>query len=90
MDSQSGVVDPDNIADSVNDWEVLESGSVDNNLSPLLLVFWVEGWVNDLNRADESVAINFVWEGGVSDNTVEVHWISGGEGSLVKLNILVL
>ena len=90
MNSQSGVVDSDNIANSVNNWKVLESGSIDNDLSPVLLIFWVEGWVDDLNRADESVAINFVWESGVSDNTVEVDWIGRRERSLVKLNILIL
>ena len=76
MDSQGGVVNSDDISDSVNDWKILKSGSIDDDLSPVLFVLWVKSWVNNLNRADESVTIDLVWECGISDYTIEVYWVS--------------
>lgn len=55
MDSKLGVMDSNDISDSVDDWEVLESGGVNDNLSPVLLVLWVEGWINDLDGAYKSL-----------------------------------
>ena len=43
MDSQSSVVDSDDVTNSVDDWKVLESGGIDDDLSPVLFVLWVEG-----------------------------------------------
>ena len=83
-------MDSDDVTNSVDDWKVLESGGIDDDLSPVLFVLWVEGWVNNFDGADESVAVDFVWESSVSDHTVEVHWVSRGEGSFVELNVLVL
>ena len=76
MDSKLGVMDSNDITNSVDDWEVLESGGIDDNLSPVLFVLWVEGWINDLDGANESLAVDFVWEGSISDNTIEVDWVS--------------
>ena len=76
MDSKLGVMDSNDISNSVDDWEVLESGGIDDNLGPVLFVLWVEGWINDFNGADESFAVDFVWESGISDNTIEVDWVS--------------
>ena len=76
MDSKLGVVDSDDVSNSVDDWEVFESGAVDDDLSPVLFVLWVEGWVDDLDGADESLAVDLVWESSISDNTIEVHWVS--------------
>lgn len=76
MDSKFGVMDSNDITNSVDDWEVLESGGIDDNLSPVLFVLWVEGWINDLDGANESLAVDFVWEGSISDNTIEVDWVS--------------
>jgi hypothetical protein len=55
VDSKLGVMDSNDISDSVDDWEVLESGGVNDNLSPVLLVLWVEGWINDLDGANKSL-----------------------------------
>jgi len=55
VDSKLGVMDSNDISDSVDDWEVLESGGVNDNLSPVLLVLWVEGWINDLDGAYKSL-----------------------------------
>lgn len=76
MDSKFSVMDSNDITNSVDDWEVLESGGIDDNLSPVLFVLWVEGWINDLDGANESLAVDFVWEGSISDNTIEVDWVS--------------
>jgi len=76
VDSKFGVMDSNDITNSVDDWEVLESGGIDDNLSPVLFVLWVEGWINDLDGANESFAVDFVWEGSISDNTIEVDWVS--------------
>lgn len=90
MDSEVGSVDSNNISNSVNDWEILESVGIDDSLSPSLLVLWVQGWINNLEGADESVAVNLVWESGIDDDSIEVDIDGSGEGSLVKLDILVL
>ena len=55
MDSELGVMDSNNVSNSVDDWEVLESGGIDDNLSPVLFVLWVESWINDLDGANESL-----------------------------------
>ena len=83
-------MDTDDVTDSMDNWKILKSSSIDDDLSPVLLVLWIESWVNHLDRADESVAVDLVWECGVSDHTIEVHWVSRGEGSFVQFNILVL
>ena len=90
MDSQGGIMDSDDVSNSVDDGEVLKSSGINDNLGPVLLVLWIQSWVDHLNRADESVAIDFVWERGIRDDTIEVHWISRGERSLVEFNILIL
>ena len=90
MNSQCGVVDSDDISNSVDNWKVLKPGCINNDLCPVLFILWVEGWINYFNRADESVAINFVWESSISDDTIEVDWVCRGERSFVQLNILVL
>lgn len=90
MDSEVGSVNSNNISNSVNDWEILESVGIDDSLSPSLLVLWVQGWINNLEGADESVAVNLVWESGIDDDSIEVDIDGSGEGSLVKLDILVL
>ena len=90
MDSESGVMDSNDVTDPMDNWKILESGGIDDDLSPVLLVFCVKGWIDNLDGADESVAINFIWEGGIRDNTVEVHWIGRGQGGFVEFNVLVL
>lgn len=90
VDSKGGIVDSDDITNSVDNWEILEPGGVDDDLSPVLFVLGVQSWVDNLDGADESVAVDLVGEGSISDDTVEVHWVSGGQGSLVELNVLVL
>ena len=49
MDSEGGVVDSNDVTNSVDDWEILESGGVDDNLGPVLFVLWVQGWVDHLD-----------------------------------------
>jgi len=88
VDSHVGSVDSDNVSESVHNWEVLEFVGIDDNggIGSLL----VEGWVDNLERADESVSVDFVWESSINDDSIEVAWLTGGEGGLGELNVLVL
>ena len=73
----------DDISDSVNDGEILESVGIDHNLSPVVLGLWVKSGVNDLEDTDESIGLQFIGEGGVDDDTVEVvGLVGGGKGGL--------
>ena len=49
MDSKGGVVDSDDVTDSVDDWEVFEPSGIDNDLSPVCFILWVKCWVNNLD-----------------------------------------
>lgn len=83
-----GSMDSDDISDSVDDWEVLELVADDDNLG--ILSLGVEGWVNNLEGADESVVLNLVWESSIDDDTVEVAWVGGGKWNLVEWKVIVL
>ena len=83
-------MDSNDVSNSVDDGKVLKASGIDNNLSPVLLVLWIQSWVDHFNWADESVTVDFVWESGIRDDTIEVHWISRGQLGLVELNVLVL
>ena len=74
VDSHVGSVDSDDISESVDDWEVLELVSIDDNVSVLSL--GVESWVNNLEGADESLLVDLVWESSVNNDTVEVAWLT--------------
>jgi len=88
VDSHVGSVDSDDVSKSVDDREVLELVGIDHDGGVGTLV--VEGGVNDLEGADESVSVDFVGESGINDDTIEVAGLGRGEGSLVKLDVLVL
>ena len=81
-------MDSNDISESVDDWEILESGGIDDNrgISSLL----VKSWINNLERADESVRVDFVWECGINDDTIEVAWFTLESRGLAQFNILVL
>ena len=81
-------MDSDDVSKSVDDWEVLELVGIDDNRGIGILL--VKGWVNNLEGADESLRVDFVWESGINNNSIEVAWGTGGEGSFVELNVLVL
>ena len=81
-------MDSDDVSKSVDDWEVLELVGIDHNGGIGILL--VEGWVNNLEGANESVTVDFVWESGVNNHTIEVAWLAGGEGSFAQFDVLVL
>ena len=90
VDSEFGSVDSDDLADSVDDWQVLELLSVDDHGRVVLVRDGgVESWVNDLEGADEEL-VSLVREGGVDDDTVEVAVVGGSKGSLVQFDVVVL
>lgn len=73
IDSQISSVNSNDITKSMDDWEVLKSLSIDDNLSEVVcLGLWVESWVNHLEGADESIRVNFIWESCVNYDTIEV------------------
>ena len=81
-------MDSDDVSESVDDWEVLEFVCVDDNTGIRTLL--EEGWVDNLEGADESILVDLVWESGVDYDSVEVAWLTGGEGGLGEFNVLVL
>lgn len=88
VDSHVGSVDSDDISESVDDWEVLELAGIDDNVG--VGSFLVKGWVNNLEGADESLRVDLVWESSINNDTIEVAWVTGGEGSLGEFDVLVL
>jgi hypothetical protein len=88
IDSHVGSVDSNDVSESVDDWEVLEFAGIDDNVG--IGTFLVESWVNNLEGANESLRVDFVWESGINNHTIEVAWLAGSEGSLAELNVLVL
>lgn len=88
VDSELGSVHSDDVTDSVHDGEVLELVGVDDDGSEGSFV--VEGWVNNLEGADELVSLNLVGESGINDHTIEVAWHARREGGLGQLDVLVL
>lgn len=96
VESEGSSVDSDDVSDSLDDWQIFESLGVENEggvvagVSGSLLVFDVEGWINDLEGADVSLLVGLVWESGINDNCIKVLWLWGGEGSLGQLNVFVL
>ena len=90
VDPQLGSVDSDDLSDPVDDWEVLELLSVDDNGGVVLVGdSWVEGGIDDLERADEEL-VSLVREGSIDDDTVEVAVVLRGKGGLVQLDVVVL
>ena len=74
VDSHVSSVNSDDITESMNDWEIFEFAGIDDNVSELVL--GVKGWVNNLERADESLRVDFVWESGINNDTIEVAWLT--------------
>ena len=66
-------MDSDDVTESMHDWEVFESLGIDDNLSALAVT--IEGWVNDLECANKSVGVDFVWESSINDDTIEMAWV---------------
>jgi len=96
VNSNDSSVNSNNVSDSVDDWEIFEFVGVDDNggvvrgVSSSLGRFDVNGWVDNLQGADVSLLVNLVWEGGVNDYTIEVLWLSTGDGSLGEFSIFVM
>lgn len=90
IESEVGSVDSDNITESVDDWEVLESLGIDDNGGVVMLGLLIKSWVNDLEGADVSLAVDFVWEVSIDDDTINVAWFRGNKGDFAQFGILVL
>ena len=89
IDSEGGSVDSDDVSHSVDNWEILKSVSEDNEVGPVVfLARSVEGSVNDLEGADESVLGHLVGEGGINDDSVDVVGLSGDNGGVVEEGVV--
>jgi len=94
MDLEVSSVDSDDITNSMDEWEILELVGIDNNLSPVIFLLWVESWVNNFHGADEGWLSGFQdlleWERGIDDDGVEVALLGAGKGGLGELDVVVL
>lgn len=76
-------MDTDDVSNSGDDGEVLESGGVQDDGSEFVLLSGgVQGAVDDLDGADEFVLGDLVGEGGINDNSIDVlvlFVVSGGD-----------
>jgi len=89
VDSHGGSVDSNDISESVDNWEVLKSVGEDDEVGPVvLLARSVEGVVNDLEGADESVLGHLVGEGSIDDDTVDVVGLSADDGGVVEERVV--
>ena len=92
--TKSDSVKSDDVSDSVNNREVLESLGVDNNSGEVVVASLgtssVEGRVNNLEGADVGTLVGFVWESCIDNNTVNMVSISGGKANLVEVSVRVL
>lgn len=96
VEAEGSSVDTDDVTDSGDDGEVLESLGIQDDggevgaVAGALLALDVERGVDDLEGADVSVLVGLVGEGSIDDDTIDVLGLAGGEGSLSKLRVLVL
>ena len=88
IDSHVGSVHSDDVSESVHDGQVLKLVGVDHHVG--IGTLGVQGGVNDLEGADESLTVHFVWESSVNDHSIEVTWLGRSEGGLGELDVLVL
>ena len=89
-------MDSDDVSNSVDDGEIFESlgvehqGSVVAGITSSLLALEVEGRIYDLERADVSLLVGLVGEGGVDDNCVEVLSFVRCKGGFIQFDVFVL
>jgi len=89
-DSELGTMDTDDVTDSVDDGEILESVGIEHNGGVVLgRDLGVESGINDLKRAHEEF-FSLVGEGSIDNDTIEVARVGGSEGSLAEFDVLVL
>ena len=80
-------MESDDVSNSEDNWEVLESLGVHDDRSPLTLG---EGSIDNLERANVERLVDLVWEGSINDDSVNVHLLGGLERALGDVSVLVL
>ena len=81
--SEGSSVESDNVSKSENDGKVFKSLGVDDDRGmAAALGAGVEARVDDFERADVELLVDLVREGGINNDTIDVLWVSCGEGSL--------
>ena len=72
VDSIVRSVHSDDVTHSMHDWQVFKVFSIEDNLSIVLLGFWIQSRINDLKGANVSILTDLVGEGRVNNYTIEV------------------
>jgi len=94
VETESDSVESDDITDSVNNGEVLESLGVDDNGGVVVIgglgTRGVERRIDDLEGANVGILVGFVWESGVNNNTINMVSVGGGKADLVQVGVSVL
>ena len=95
-----GSMNSNDISESMDEWEVLKLGSIDDELGvfPSFLLGELRR-INNFQVAEEhlvggswglGVDGSLVWESGINDNTVETAKINGGSGHLGEFSVVIL
>ena len=76
-------MESDNVSKSENDGKVFKSLGVDDDRGvAAALGSSIKARVDNFERADVEFLVDLVREGGINDDTIDVLWVSCGEGSL--------
>jgi hypothetical protein len=90
VQSEGGAMDTDDVTNTVDNWEVFKAVGINDNSCVVLVLGAIEAGVDNLEGADEAAFVDFVWEGGVNDHTIDVGiGLHVGESYLVELGIAV-
>ena len=90
----------DDITESVDEWEVLKLGGIDDKLGVLPSFLLGElRWINNFHGADEHLVRDssglrfdglFVWERCINDDTIEVAELNGAAADLGEFSVVIL
>ena len=90
VESKRSAMDANDVTDSVDNGEVLEATGVQDNCGVVCVFSAVKAGVYNLERADEASLVDFVGEGGVDNDTINVGFGSSlCESDLGELGVAV-
>ena len=90
VESERGAMDADDVANSVDNGEVFEPGGIQDNGGIVSALGAVQAGVDNFEGADEASLVDFVGEGGVNNDSVNVGFGSSlCESDLGELGVAV-
>jgi hypothetical protein len=90
VESERGAMDADDVSNSVDNREVLEAAGIQDDGGVVSGLGAVQARVDNFEGADEAALVDFVGEGGINDNTVNVGFGSSlCESDLSELGVAV-